>query len=72
MPKSTNRYQDSPGIPTLLILITTLTLASAQSECAARAFPSAIPMRPNETLLINLQHYFEGSNISYAVTPNNQ
>lgn len=72
MPKSTNTYQSTQGINLLFLLITTFALADAQSECAAKAFPLVIPMRINESLVINLQNYFEGSNISYAVTPNNQ
>lgn len=66
MPKSTSA-QDLPS----LLLFLLLPLAFAQSDCVARAFPAIVPMALNESLVIDLYDYFQGSNLTFAVTPNN-
>lgn len=68
--KSTNTDPTSITIFTALIC-TVIIVIRAQPECVARAFPSRIPMNTNESLLLNLNNYFDGDNISYSVTPNN-
>jgi hypothetical protein len=56
---------------TLLLLFLTLAqLSLSQSDCAARSFPAVLPLRLNESMAINLEDYFEGSNLTYAVSPN--
>lgn len=67
MPKSTR----APALH-LLATLFLLPLALAQSDCIAKAFPAILPMAPNETLAIDLHHYFQGSNLTFSVTPSNE
>ena len=55
----------------LLFMALLFAVASAQPDCAAKAFPPRIPMARGENQLVDLQNYFEGNNISFSVTPNN-
>lgn len=58
-------------LPLILFLLLLVAPASAQSECAKRPFPTNIALRPNESVIINLDEYFEGSNLTFKVSPNN-
>jgi len=48
-----------------------LAIVSAQPECISHPFPGVLPLRLNENFLINLEEYFEGSNLTFNVQPNN-
>jgi hypothetical protein len=53
------------------VLLSLAGSVGAQSECARRPFPTTVPLRANESIIINLDEYFEGSNLTFKVTPNN-
>jgi hypothetical protein len=72
--KSTNKIDaisSNIALPILFLLMFLAMRSSAQSECAKRPFPSKIPLKANESIIVNLDDYFDGSNLSYKVTPNN-
>lgn len=68
--KSTNRYSFDSTSERLIIFLVVLFLVECQPECSAKTFPAIVPIKSNETLVIDLQDYFQGSNISYSVIPN--
>ena len=72
--KSTSSINSIPirtSLALLTLLLTLTAMASAQSDCAKKPFPANISLRTNESIIINLDDYFDGSNLTFQVTPNN-
>lgn len=72
--KSTSSLNSQPILTSLFrlaILLSLLSLCSAQSDCAKKPFPANISLRANESIIINLDDYFDGSNLTFRVSPNN-
>lgn len=42
---------------------------NGQAECSAKNLPEIVPLPEGEKLVIDLQNYFEGSNLSFAIDP---
>ena len=69
--KSTNKISMPQLLYGLLVLELILSHAVGQSDCARRPFPSNVALRPNESVIINLEEYFQGSIMTFKVSPNN-
>lgn len=68
---SINSNHISTSLAQLAIFLTLIAIASAQSDCAKKPFPANISLRINESIIINLDDYFDGSNLTFIVSPNN-
>lgn len=72
--KSTNSINSNPirtSLVQLALFLILTTFASSQSDCAKKPFPANISLRTNESIIINLDDYFDGSNLTFKVSPNN-
>lgn len=72
--KSTNKIAKTfhpLAFPAIIFISLLVVRSTSQSDCAKRPFPANISLRSNETILLNLDDYFDGSNLTFKVTPEN-